>query len=515
MRSGPTRRVLTAGLAALAGGCLPRMDPVERANTLVVLKAYGPITLDPAAYATAGEHGIQGQVYESLFALDAAEPEGVAGRLAAVWGMSPDARSLDVRIGTGHRFSDGTPVDAEAVRFSLMRVKTMGRNSSAFVEWMDDVRVIAPDSVRILFKRPYAPALQMLAHPATSIVSAAALARLGSDDKGSAYLAEASAGSGPYRVAAFRANERVVLEPNPYATTAPGIGRVEFRFLPDEGVRRLLLERGDADLTDNVPAAFVDRYRALPGVVIATLGGGTSVSLLTLNTRRGPFRDRELRRAAAAAFNYLGLREQVLKGNAIQLPGYLTPGAPGYVPEPAPERDLPAARRLLARSAYDGRPLKLMISQVGPVAEFVQASLRPAGLDLVLERRAPGAIEAAKQSGDFDMIYDGWATDTLDPTTMFEALFATRSIASGVNGSGFSDPEVDAWIDAALNEPDIVARTALLRAIDLRLQRERPAIPIFCANPVVACRDDLTGVALDPARPTLLPLWKIRRASRP
>lgn len=515
MRRMISRLVLLSAALLIASGCMPRIDRGDRSQDLVVAKAFGPVSLDPGFSSTANETPIQAQLYEQLVAIDPTSSDArVVGELAERWVVADDGLSIRFDLRAGRRFNDGSPIDADAVKFSFERVKRIGRGPSGFLEWLERVEVIGPLTVKLVLKRPYAAALQMLSQPSASIVSPASVRAHDNGDDGAAWLAENSAGSGPYVLAGFRSNDYVALVASPRGDRPPpGFRTITFRALPDEGVRRLLLERGDIDMTDVVPAAFVARYAAIEGVDVRTSPGGVSQSFLMLNTRSGPLKDVRIRQAVAAAIDYRALREQVLKGNATQLSGYLTPGSPGFASdEPPPQRDLARAKSLLRDAGYDGRPLVLLISQLGPVAEFVQANLAEAGIRVRLERRSGGAIQALQAAGEFDLIYTGWSLDVPDAAPFLEALFTTRGIASGANGSGLSDPEVDRLVEAALAENDPVARARLLRAADLRLRDLRPVVMLFSAKPVVAYRSDLQGVALNSYAPANFDFAAISRA---
>jgi peptide/nickel transport system substrate-binding protein len=499
-------------LATLCG-CMPRIDPGLRKETLIYLRAAGPSALDPAIAASTPDAPIEEQVYERLVRLDPNAPGLVAGQVAQSWRVSADGRAIDFALAAGHRFSDGTPVDAAAVKFSLDRVQHIARRPSGLLDWLGGTEVTGPMSVRLHLSRPFSPAVQMLSQAAASIVSPSDVRAHDHGDDGVGWLSEHSAGSGPYRIAAEQAGESVILEPNRFlAAPIRRFRRVEYRFFPDEGVRRLLMERGDADVSEPVSAAFVARYRALPHVQVAEAPSGPDISYLLLNNRRGLLADVRLRQAIAAAIDYRDLREKVLKGEASQLPGFLTPGAPGFDPsEPPPSRDLARARRLVAEAGYRGQPLRFLIGQVGPVSEFIQSNLTEAGLNVRLERRAPGATSAAKTSGDFDLIYEGWNTDTPDAGGMLEALYATRSIPGGLNASRYSNPDVDRWIDEGLAETDERRRADIFRRIDAQLRRDRPMVMIFAATPVIAHRDDIVGLTLNPLRPFTVPVAELDR----
>jgi peptide/nickel transport system substrate-binding protein len=509
-------RLLPLIAAVLLTGCIPEPDPVDRARTVIVATAFPAQSLDPAQGATGTGLPVIDQLYEQLlrFRGGSAQPE-VEGELAESWQVSPDGLRIAVTLKPDRVFADGTPITAKDVVWSLERVKRLGLGSAYFLEWLERAEVTGEHTLTLTLKRPHALALQLLAHPATSVINRkAALAGAGRDDGDARlWLSSHSAGSGPYVLAEMRAGESVTLVANPRAAVPPRqFTRARFVALPDEGVRRLLLERGDVDLTVAVPAAFTERYRALEGVAVTSIAGGPSQSFLTLNTRKGPLANVHLRRAIAHALDYEALRVQVLKGNAVQIPGYIPPGSTGFDPaEPPPRRDLAAARAELAAAGYKGERLRLMVSMLGPVAEFIQSNLAGAGINVVIERRQPGAMAALAQAGEFDLIYDAWTLDSPEATAMLEALLSGRARASGTNVSFYADPEVDRWLLEANATPSASARAAILRRIDARLRQDRPLVMIFGANPIIAHRADLSGVSIDPYQSFALPLAALNR----
>jgi peptide/nickel transport system substrate-binding protein len=506
---------LAALLLALAG-CIPEPDPVDRARTVVVATAFPPQSLDPAQGATGTGLPIIDQIYEQLlrFRTGTSQPE-IEGELAQSWQASADGLRIDIVLKEGRVFADGTPITAADVVWSLERVKRLGLGSAYFLDWLERAEATGERTLTLTLKRPHALALQMLAHPATSVINRrAAVAGAGAGDGDARlWLSAQSAGSGPYTLEELRAGESVTLAANPRAAAAPRqFTRARFVALPDEGVRRLLLERGDVDLTVAVPAAFTERYRGLDGVAVTSIAGGPSQSFLTLNTRKGPLANIHLRRAIAHALDYEALRVRVLKGNAVQIPGYIPPGSTGFDPaEPPPRRDLAAARDELAAAGYKGEPLRLMVSMLGPVAEFIQSNLAGAGINVVIERRQPGAMVALAQAGEFDLIYDAWTLDSPEATAMLEALVSGRARANGTNVSGYADPAVDRWLLEAAATPSPEARAVILRRIDARLRADRPLVMIFGANPIIASRADLAGVRIDPFQSFALPLAGMTR----
>lgn len=512
--------VLLALALGLPGGCMPRPDPVDRARTVVVATAFPPQSLDPAQGAAGTDLPILDQMYEQLMRFQQGSADArLEGELAESWTISPDGLRIDLRLRDDRRFADGRPVTAEDAAWSLQRVQRLGLGSAYFLDWLERADATGPHSLRLTLKRPYALALQLLAHPATSVINRkAVLAGAAADDPDARrWLSQHSAGSGPYRLAALRPGEGANLIASRHTVTPPRrFTKVRFVGLPDEGVRRLLLERADVDLTVAVPAAFTSRYRALDGVAITSLPGGPSQSFLAFNTRSGPLANAHLRRAIAHALDYDALRRKILKGHAIQIPGYIPPGSSGYDPgAPPPRRDLAAARRELQAAQYRGEPLRLMVSMLGPVAEFIQSNLAGAGLNVVIERRQPGAMASLARAGQFDLIYDAWTLDSPEATAMLDALVSSRGRANGSNVSGYADPEVDLLLLEAAAAPSPARRGALLQRIDALLRRDRPLVMIFGANPIIAYRADLSGVAIDRYQSFALPLAQLDRRVTP
>lgn len=513
------RRIIIFAFAILACACLPDDLRSDRDTTFIIAKAAAPLSLDPAVFATANDYPVQELVYEQLFTLAPESAEGVIGELAERWAFSDDGLVLDITLKSGRFFESGRAVTANDVVFSLRRVQRMGRWSSAYLAWLKSVEATGELSVRITLNRPYRPALQMLALTAASVLDSQQVLAEGDDQDAIGFLSRRSAGSGPYRISEVTLDGTVVLEPNPAAAPPLFYDRVEFRVLPDEGVRRLLLERGDIDFTDLVPSAFIDRYDALPGVDVLTGRAGTSLSFLSLNTRNGPMSDARMRKAVVAAIDFDGLINNVLKGAAEQPGGYIPEAANGWrsTAGARPARDLAEARALMSAAGYQGEDIELATYQIGPVGEFLQSNLREAGLNVRMVRRDAGAVADMKRDARFDMIYEGWLLETPNPAPMLEALFSSRNLAGGLNASGLDDPRIDARIDQALAVENEAERSEIMAEIDALLREQRPVAMIFSALPVAAFRNDLRGVRLDPFKPYYQPVhtYPPRAGNRP
>lgn len=500
MKHSLTLLTLTLFLAACGQGAPKRVD--LKSEVIIAIPG-DPVSLDPAATISSFDGAFLDLTYQQLTGIDSTSEKGtIVGELAKSWTVAPDQMSWTFVLNAGQKFDDGAPVDAEAVRFSIDRVRTIGRGADQGLFWLKSVDVLDASTVRFNLTQPFAAVATYLALPNFSILNPRIVKMHDkSGDKGFAWLGENTAGSGIYRLSQWRRGEALTLEANPNSATKPKqFKRVTFVVIPNEGTQRLQLEKGDVDFTSGLGAAQAETYRALNGVTISKAPFTMEMRFLTLNTQRPALKDRRIRQAIALAIDYDALRSKILKGNAIGIDGMLPANVPGgNVSLPRQARDLAKARALLAEAGYSPeKPLQLMVTTYGPVSEFVQAQLKEAGINVVLQRLSPSAIAATRSSGNFDLFYDGWVMDVPDPAIFFNFAFSEQYISSGVNASRFTDPGVEATLAAAMGESDPEKRASLYRSVELRLLEERPIVMLFATPPIAAHRSTLEGVRMNP-----------------
>jgi peptide/nickel transport system substrate-binding protein len=500
-------------LAACGGEPAPRADT---ATSVVIGIAGDPVTLDPANAISAFDGAIIDLTYQQLTAIDATStPAAIKGELAEGWTVSSDGLSWTFALKQNQRFDDGSPVTAEAVKASIDRVRAVGRSAEQGLFWLKSVEVVDQHTVRFDLTTPFAAVPAYLALPAFSVVNPAAIQANQQGDNAIAWFGENTAGSGIYRVASWRRGEALELQANPASPDQPkSFSSVRFSIIPNEGTRRLQLEKGDIDFTGGLGATASESYRALPGVTVEKAPFTMDLRFITINTERAALKDVRVRQAIAKAIDYEALRSKILSGNVGAIAGYLPEGVPGAAQGlDLPARDIDGAKALLAEAGFDpATELKLMVTAYGPVAEFIQSQLKDAGINVVLQRLAPSAVDAVRSNGEFDLFYDGWVLDVPDPAIFFNLAFASRFVGSGVNASRFSDPSIDQALDAALANGDPEARAAAYSDIERRLMAARPVVMLFATLPIAAYRKDIAGVRLNPYQTTYLNIQDWTRA---
>jgi peptide/nickel transport system substrate-binding protein len=406
-------------------------------------------TLDPVLSNTIAGRSVLTALCDKL--LDVDQNLNFVPRLAESWAWSEDRRALTLTLRAGATFHDGTPVDAEAVRFSLTRAATLpsSRRRSEIAE-IAAIEVTDPRTVVLRLSAPSAPLLAQLADRAGMVMSPTAVQAAGND------FARAPICSGPFAFAAQVPQERIDLRrfPGHWNAAEVKVENVSFRPIPDSTVRVLNLRSGTLDLVERVAANDVAplrrdtrlRYAEARGFgftsIIANVGNGARA--------QNPFgQDARLRQAFDLALDREALNQVVFEG--ANTPGNqpIPPGSPFYAPSfPMAPRDVAAARRLLAEAGQPSPQVTMLVPNIPEfrqMAEVMQAMVRDAGFDLRIEVRELATAAGMMNRGDFQAFLIGWS-GRVDPDGN---IFAFNHCRGANNDSKFCDPRVDAALEAA------------------------------------------------------------------
>jgi peptide/nickel transport system substrate-binding protein len=398
---------------------------------------------------------------------DALITRGVDGRyhpsIAESWTLSEDARSWRFKIRPNLKFHDGAPLDAEAMRFSIERMKRpdVGATLGAPAVWgqyLGDARIEVEDAETLCITtgEPIADLLDVL-------VSGYALPR-GVDDPG---FMDAPIGSGAYRVDRLHQGERLELSANPDWWGGP-VANARIICKQETGAKARL----DAVLTSSQTVASrlgpreAERIEQSNGATAFRHIDPTAIIYL-LNAAEGPFRDPRMRRAINLAVDRQGLIERVLDGGGNALPGFISPAHFGGSNAAAPVADLAAARRLLKEAGHaDGLTLTVDCpTRLPDEAEALTAALAEqltsVGITITV-RLVTDRTAYAEQVRD-KAIHDMCLFDS-SPMSTFRVLH--EKIDSRVAGSwwqGYRNPVIEALLDQARRCTDWDAREQLYR----------------------------------------------------
>jgi len=481
-------------------------------GVLVVGQIAEPKSLDPAAVTAVNDFRILVNLYDGLVRFQDGTLE-VEPSLASDWEISEDGTEYTFTLREDVTFHDGTPFDAEAVKFNFDRMldedhpyhDTGPFPLAFFFSAIQETEVVDDTTVRLHLDEPYAPLLSNLAYPTGLMVSPAAVAEHGED------FGRNPVGTGAFRFAEWDSNTRVVVEKNPdYWNGAPPLEAVVFRPITDGNTRVTEMLAGGLDLMVEVPPDSLGVFREDPAFTVYEQAG-PHLWFLILNTREAPFDDKRARQAVNYAIDKIALVDNVLSGTATVATGPIPAAfewAYNEELEPYPY-DPDKARELLREAGAEGAEITFYVTEGGsgmldpiPMGTAIQADLEAVGLDVSIEtyewNTFLGLVNPGLE-GKADMAQMAWMTNDPDTLPFLALRSEAMPDAGGFNSGYYSNPEVDALLEQARRGTDQSERARLYREMQAIVFEDAPWAFIANWKQNAVSTDRVENFALQPS----------------
>lgn len=402
----------------------------------------------------------------------------------------------------GVTFHDGTPLTAEAVKWTFERNVRGGNASSTMID-ENSTTVVDEMTVDVTTSSPNLRLPEQIVHPIWAIIAP------------NTEPIEKAVCTGPWEVVSYAPKEEIVLTRfDDYWGEKVQLEEIIFRFYPDDTTRLLALEAGDIDFMMNLPPEEVGRINDSEGLKVATAPVGRNM-LMYLNIHgEEPFtilQDVNVRQAIGYAIDRDTLVNGILEGNAttdqLMAPSSVLGEHAAIVEGFAYDSD--RARELLEESGWvdedgdgvrekDGR--RLTLEMIGLPAlplvnyEYIQASLADVGMEVNISTfpDRPSYSEVLNR-GEFDIDLEG--PNQNDGNPMFLPALRFYSKGSGANIKYFAPGEAfDALVEeaAASTDLDLVRRNAA-EMMHLLIDEEAIVIPVAGLFRIYALRDEVAG----------------------
>ncbi|MDR7544769.1 MAG: ABC transporter substrate-binding protein [Armatimonadota bacterium] len=523
LRGVPSRGLVAVFAAALL--VTPAVPVSAQRETVLGLAIQDePAGLDPQRIIQLTAHQTMLHIYQRLVYID--EKEGPKPYLAESWQTSEGGRVITFRLRRGHRFHDGTPVDAQAVAFTFNRILDPATRSPhrgslgpiRSVEALDDA------TVRFTFERPFAPILTNLALAYMGIVSPTAVRRLGD-----AFMRN-PVGSGPFRFDRWVPGSEIHLVRNEHYIPTRGdvkirgpvaVDRLVIRIVPEEGARVAGLETGTIHVGD-APLEEVFRLQKDKRFNVVINKNVTNLSMIEINPKLPPTNDIRVRRAIAHAVNIRDIAGAAYSGLATPNPGIIPPAHLGYDPALGQKYgykyDPAKVRELLTEAGYkrspggfwekDGKPLTLVFWTYSlpnglKGGTVIQSYLRRAGFDVRMEVFEVATVLQRLPEGRHNINFMWWAWP--DPI-MLSLVFKCPGWKNG-----YCNPELDRLLAKADEELDVAKRKAAIQEAAIFLLKDAGVVPICFNWGVFLTRADTEGIRTDGAGFLVLEDARIKR----
>ncbi|MEX2625660.1 MAG: ABC transporter substrate-binding protein, partial [Ilumatobacteraceae bacterium] len=428
----------------------------EPGGEIVVATLFEPFGLDVKnLVGNVFDGTVSNAIYSSLMTYDA--DRNVVPELAESL-ESDDQQNWTLTLNPGIEFADGTPFDADAVKFNLDRHADLDVGSRAyqFARNITDVTVVDETTLEITLEFPWAAFPETLA------------GNLGKVGSPTAIQADPDAfnrnpvGAGAFQLVEWATGERLVLEPNPnyWVEDQPYLDRITVRAIADTQTRIASAENGEVDLAQSVNGAEI--ANAPDRGLVGYPGEGPGVTIW-MNNNVPPFDDVRVRRAALIALDKETIFDVVYEGAGQYPPNefiisndseYSAQGVIEY-----PQYDPDEAAALIAEYEAENGPVSFTYSCYGQsdlvnMAQIAQQMWSAAGIDAEIEIKDQLSVVGDVLSGNYSISCFG-ATGQQDPDLAF---YSSLHSDSANNYAGYSNPEVDEALDAGRRTADFDER---------------------------------------------------------
>ena len=438
----------------------------KRGQSLVAGVMVKITSLDPVngnAYG-GGEGDVYLAIYNRLLRKD--EAGQFVPELSSSWEFSPDGKQLSFKLRQGINFHDGTPFNAEAVKWNYDRLLDPKDATQAYQFFTDlqSVDVVDPYTVRLNLKGPSSVILDALAYKGGFIISPTAFKTYGEDYN------QHPTGTGPFKFVEWIPGNRCVVtrnenywEKDENGQPLPYMDQITFRQITDDSVRIVELQTGNAHMVVRVPAESMDIIRNDPNLVLLKSPTATTYRLY-LNMRRPPFDNLKLRQAINYAFDREAMAESITPGQGEVNPFLILPEERYYSTYTPYNYDPAKAKKLLAEAGYpNGLDVEFMMIAREPdvtIAPVVQAYLEAIGIKTEIQPLDRLIYVDKAKNGDFDM---SMAQITLPLPSIYLTMVQQIHSNGPINRAAWKNAEFDATLEELAVTFDVDKQDELIK----------------------------------------------------
>ena len=504
--------LVTLALTLIA---VPALSQAAAKNQLVFASTKDIRNINPHLYG--GEMAAQNMVFEPLIVNTL---KGLKPCLATSWDVSEDGKIYTFHIRENVKFTDGTPLDAGAIKLNIDAV-VANRPRHAWLELVnqiDKTEAIDPLTFRLTLKNAYYPTLEELALTRPfRFISPKCFINGGTKDGVNGYV-----GTGPWVLSEHKLNQYAVFTVNPtYWGPKPKISSVKWKAMPDHQTILLALQKGEVHLLFGADGDMIDldSFKALEaqGKYQTLISHPIASRAILLNAHQPITKDPLVREAFEYVVDKEAIAQGILNGSEAVAQTLISPSVPycnvglapySYDPKKAAAL-LDQAGWKMGKDKYrykDGKRCELTIyfnsknSQERVISEFIQSNLKDVGVKLNIMGEEKQAFLDRQRSGEFDLQYSlSWGIP-YDP----QSYVSSWRIPSHGDYQAQVGLEKKEWLDQTIGdlliEPDKAKRQQMYKDVLTYIHESNVYIPLSYSRTKAVAVKGLAGVEFSPSQ---------------
>jgi peptide/nickel transport system substrate-binding protein len=436
--------------------------------------------------------------------------------LATEWSSNADATEYTFKLRQGVLFSDGTPFNAQAVKFTFDRIidpATKSQTAFSLIGPYQETDIVDDNDIVIKFKSPYAPFLDSVAQPQMGIVSPTAYAKAGAANWGITTLV----GTGPYLLTSYTPNTEVVLDRNDKywggaRTEYKGLARIktiDYKIITEQASRFASIQTGETQFIEYVPEEDFAQLKSDPTFVTTEMVQPGSGQDLMMNVKNPPLDDLQVRMAVQLGVDKAGMIQSVWSGFGKPGCSILTSAIFGFDPNSCNlyPYNVDKAKQILEADGWvdngsgvrqkNGKPLNLGFyyqsnNNLSTLeAQYFQSDMAKIGIQVTLNGLANAGYFDAVRSGKHH--FQLWNETATDPDVVRILLYSTNA-GGGTNRNNYVNPAMDKLIDDAAGTTDQAKRIQLYAQIQKMVEDQAIMVNFEDPELLYANSSKLSGV---------------------
>ncbi|MFK7697403.1 ABC transporter substrate-binding protein [Paenibacillus sp. HJGM_3] len=450
--------------------------------------------------------------------------------LATSWELSEDKKSYTFHLRKDVKFHDGTPFNAEAVKFNFDRIKDPATKASSSLNEIgpyESTEIIDEYTVRIHFKTPFAPFLSNAAKVDLGFVSPTAVRKYGD-----AYP-QNPVGTGPFKLSKLTPSTQVEFVKNPDYNWAPEtaghqgtayLDKLTVKYVDEEATRVSVLQSKQVQVADIIPPQNLVALKADKNFNVQETELLQANFNLYLNQQKEPWNNVKAREAFRSALDIDSAVKTIYLGTSKQGWSPISPQQFAYTPtlENTYKPDVDKANQTLDSLGWvkgsdgyrtkDGKRLTVELidtqgnreKRLDLISIFIQ-QLKKVGIELKIVSLPSGTYSERRLKGEYELVAGSQFSG--DPDVLRQ-LFSTKG-PSGVNNiARANDPQLDAWLEEGYLVTDPGKRKEIYKKVQEYIIQNVYAIPTYVFQYSVASVKEVKGITFDsPAWPVFYDAW--------
>lgn len=451
-------------------------------------------TLDPAFSQNFNERFAYYAIFNTLVAYD--KDFNIVPELAERWETSEDGKTLTLFLREGVKFHDGTPFNAEAVKWNLDRLLDESVNSplrGSVTPPLNDVTVVDDATVELNLATAWRPLLASLGERPGFMVSPTAVEKLGED------FGVNPVGTGPFEFVSFSQDSELKLQKfaDYWDPDKVFLDSITFKNTPEQQVQLTMLRTGEAHIADAVTPQLASTVQGDAAVTIGESVTGNWYAM-QMDVDKPPFDKLELRQAIAHATNREGVKSAIFLDKARVATG---PTGIGWAyPDnetPLYDFDLEKASQLVEQAGAKGQTVDYINSSESDyqtIVQVLQDGYSKIGLELNVGT-VPGADYYDQVLEDkLNWTLTQW-TPRADPDGLLRILFYSTG---SQNTTGYRNPEVDRLLDQAAGITDQAEAAPIYEQVQKIVEEDAPYVWVIWPDALVPYASKVAGLTMYP-----------------